>query len=103
MNPEPPNPPDQTKGTISKSARKSVLQRDQYTCQGCRLFDPSGNNLTMDHMTPKARGGANAQWNLQVLCHICNGEKGDMTMREWIEGKKEHFDTETETGSQNQD
>lgn len=88
-------------GNVGKSARKSVLQRDQYTCKGCGLFSPSGENLTIDHMTPKSRGGVNAQWNLQVLCYDCNIRKADLTMPEWLRGKK--HDEGTETISQDSD
>ncbi len=71
--------------TITKSARKSVLKRDKYTCRACGHFDPSGNGLTIDHMNPRSRGGTNNQWNLQVLCEPCNQLKGDRIMPEWID------------------
>lgn len=71
--------------TITKSARKAVFKRDKFSCRGCGFFDPSANQLTLDHMTPRARGGSNHQWNLQVLCEPCNQIKGDRIMPEWID------------------
>ena len=86
-------------GSVSRSARKSVLKRDQFTCRGCELFDPSGNELTIDHMTPKSRGGVNAQWNLQILCYTCNVRKGNLTMQEWLLKGKDTDDEGAETGT----
>lgn len=32
--------------------------------------------FTKDHIMPRKRGGPNADWNYQTMCHQCNGDKG---------------------------
>jgi 5-methylcytosine-specific restriction endonuclease McrA len=60
--------------------RKRVLARDHYTCQACGLVDSSGRYLHVDHIVPRALGGADALDNAQTLCWQCNGIKGMSTM-----------------------
>lgn len=42
-------------------------------CQHCGATD----DLTTDHVTPKAAGGSDDPANLQVLCRRCNSAKRD--------------------------
>lgn len=62
-------------------SRKSILARDQYTCQYCQSQD-SPAKLTLDHILPRSRGGANAWENLLACCFSCNNKKGDKTPEE---------------------
>jgi len=39
---------------VVKLTRKEVLQRDDHTCQYC---GKRGNDLTLDHVMPRHRGG----------------------------------------------
>jgi hypothetical protein len=57
---------------IPPAVRRAVLQRDDYQCQECGATE----ELEMDHIIPKSRGGATTVENLQVLCHSCNMSKG---------------------------
>lgn len=52
--------------------RPAVFERDGAFCCRCGTVA----NLTLDHITPLARGGANRIENLQVLCQPCNSRKG---------------------------
>lgn len=51
--------------------REVVLERDDYTCQGC------GNNVQKDapihHIVPLGCGGTNTLRNLITLCEQCHG------------------------------
>ena len=52
-----------------------VFAWDQYRCQNCGRV----TNLTVDHIQPINKGGANNLDNLQTLCSSCNSSKGDRT------------------------
>ena len=57
-------------------SRKNILIRDRYTCQYCSRVLPSAE-LTLDHVTPRSRGGESNWENLVACCHRCNNRKGD--------------------------
>ncbi|MBI3665062.1 MAG: HNH endonuclease, partial [Acidobacteria bacterium] len=57
-------------------SRKNILIRDRNTCQYCDRVLPSAE-LTLDHVTPRSRGGESNWENLVACCHRCNNHKGD--------------------------
>ncbi|XP_010414875.1 PREDICTED: uncharacterized protein LOC104700959 isoform X1 [Camelina sativa] len=59
-------------------SRKSILLRDDYTCQYCS----SRENLTIDHVIPISRGGEWTWQNLVTACSRCNSRKGQKTVEE---------------------
>ena len=68
LNPE--NPP----------TRKELLYENQgRKCAGCEYELPL-HVLTVDHITPRSRGGLDRIRNLQLLCHTCNAIKGARDM-----------------------
>jgi len=54
--------------------RKNVIARDEHICQYCGI---SKIPLTIDHVTPKGRGGIDSWGNLVAACKPCNQKKGD--------------------------
>jgi 5-methylcytosine-specific restriction endonuclease McrA len=60
-------------------SRRSVLARDDYTCQYCGR--PS-RDLTVDHVAPKRLGGESTWENLVACCRKCNTRKGDKTLQQ---------------------
>ena len=57
-------------------SRKNILLRDHNTCQYCaRIFAPQ--ELTLDHIVPRSRGGDSSWDNLVASCRTCNNRKGD--------------------------
>ena len=62
-------------------SRKNILMRDRYTCQYCHRTLPSAE-LTLDHVTPRARAGESTWENLVACCHTCNNRKGNRTPEE---------------------
>jgi hypothetical protein len=69
---------------ILKGVRHEVFKRDDYKCVECGATRKYAT-LTIDHITPKSKGGSNDISNLQVLCYECNQSKADSV---W-EGKEE--------------
>ena len=60
---------------VPNELRAAIFQRDGNACLKCG----STESLSIDHITPRARGGDNAPTNLQALCKRCNSSKGDST------------------------
>ena len=55
--------------------RRNVLRRDTYTCQYCG----SEQDLTLDHVLPRSRGGRHGWENVITACRPCNQRKGNRT------------------------
>lgn len=62
-------------------SRRTVLSRDNYTCQYCG-DQPGADELTIDHVLPRSRGGGHAWGNVVTACGPCNHRKGDCTPAE---------------------
>ncbi|MBM5798426.1 MAG: HNH endonuclease [Cyanobacteria bacterium M_surface_7_m2_040] len=59
--------------------RRNVFQRDGHRCQYCG----SGKEpLSIDHVLPRSRGGADSWDNVTTACLPCNVRKGSRTPRE---------------------
>ena len=65
---------DQGSNWCSKKKRAAIYARDGHRCVWC----PSTENLTIDHLEPRSRGGDNSYLNLVTACMRCNRLKGDM-------------------------
>jgi 5-methylcytosine-specific restriction endonuclease McrA len=62
-------------------SRKNILLRDRNTCQYCGVVLTAGE-LTLDHVTPRSRGGLSTWENLVACCHSCNRRKGNQLLHE---------------------
>jgi len=60
------------KSSVSKGKKSYVFMRDKHSCLACGTKE----NLTLDHIIPRSKGGSNDVDNLQVLCQHCNLAKG---------------------------
>jgi 5-methylcytosine-specific restriction endonuclease McrA len=56
-----------------RPTRQAIFRRDNHTCQYCG----SKQNLTLDHVHPRSRGGKDTWENLVTACVTCNNRKGD--------------------------
>ena len=56
--------------------RKNILLRDNNTCQYCDKQFPE-SELTIDHVIPRSKGGANVWENVAAACKPCNQKKRD--------------------------
>lgn len=59
-------------------SRYNVYRRDGFKC----LYCDSKDNLTLDHVIPRSKGGANSWSNLATCCMKCNVKKGDRLLEE---------------------
>jgi 5-methylcytosine-specific restriction endonuclease McrA len=64
-----------------KFTRHNVFERDKNTCQYCgQIFDR--NDLNLDHVVPRDRGGTTTWENVVCSCIPCNTRKGNRLPRE---------------------
>ena len=61
--------------------RRNIYFRDGNTCQYCGKKFPT-SELSIDHVTPRSRGGGETWENLVCACTWCNGRKADKTPAE---------------------
>ncbi len=75
--------PTDRAGKRSKDIKHMLYGRQEGVCAGCLLWFPF-RNMTLDHKIPLAKGGADTDENLQLLCGACNSKKGGRPMEELI-------------------
>jgi hypothetical protein len=61
--------------------RKNLWRRDQFKCQYCGK-EPTYDELTVDHIIPRARGGMSCFANCVLCCVVCNVKKANRTPEE---------------------
>ena len=59
-------------------SRLNLYKRDGYSCQYCGVR-PKSEELTIDHINPRCRGGMTTWENCVVCCTRCNRIKGGRT------------------------
>lgn len=66
---------------VVKFNRRNVILRDENRCQYCRKHF-SIQNLSLDHVMPRSRGGESVWENVVCACLRCNVRKGSRTPQE---------------------
>lgn len=66
---------------VYKPNRRNIFLRDNYSCVYCEK-PLAQDELSVDHVYPKSRGGKETWENLVTSCKICNCLKGDKTPEE---------------------
>lgn len=62
-------------------SRRTLYKRDNYTCQYCyKRF--SSEELTIDHVLPRAQGGVTSWENCALACVACNAKKANRTPKQ---------------------
>lgn len=61
-------------------SRRNIHKRDKYTCQYCGV-QPGAEELTIDHILPRSRGGETTWKNCVLACLKCNKRKDNRTLR----------------------
>lgn len=68
--------------SIARCSRKNVLMRDRYQCQYCGK-KAGVQDLTIDHVIPRSRGGKTTWKNVVTACGKCNREKGNQWVKDF--------------------
>ena len=66
-----------------RTHKHTLYGKQEGICAGCRIMFPF-RNFTVDHKTPRAKGGTDHIDNLQLLCGACNSLKGTGTQDELV-------------------
>ncbi len=78
--------PQRGRHTIDQVVRKTVYERDNYTCQYClKKFEQS--QLTIEHIVAVSKGGVDNIINYMTACRSCNSSKRDNPLNKFIENK----------------
>lgn len=65
-------------------SKRGIMVRDRSTCGYC-----GRHATTIDHLTPRSKGGQNSWLNCVAACTSCNRRKADRSMR--ASGMTLHF------------
>jgi len=60
-------------------SRRNVYKRDKNTCQYCGS-QPGTEEITIDHVIPKSKGGQSSWTNCVCACVPCNAKKAAKTL-----------------------
>ena len=63
--------------------RQDVFARDGYRCVYCGETWPA-EELTVDHVQPRVRGGDGSGGNVVTACGACNTKKGHRRLAEFL-------------------
>ena len=63
--------------------RERVFTRDGFRCVYCAGVYPP-EQLSLDHVQPRMRGGDNSEGNLVTACLACNARKGNLAAWAWL-------------------
>jgi 5-methylcytosine-specific restriction endonuclease McrA len=87
-----------------KFSRRNIYLRDRNRCQYCGARPPR-EEMTIDHVVPRSRGGKTVWENVVLACSRCNTRKGDELLGEcgltlirkprrphWLLGSRADFD-----------
>lgn len=61
--------------------RRNLYRRDEWQCQYCGRRC-GRENLSIDHITPRSRGGQTTWENCVLACVPCNVRKGDRSLKQ---------------------
>jgi 5-methylcytosine-specific restriction endonuclease McrA len=69
---------DRMPASVVTFSRRNIFKRDHFTCQYCGK-QPGSDELTLDHVVPRAQGGESRWDNCVLACLDCNKRKADRT------------------------
>jgi len=78
-----------TSSEAKRKWRQSIKEYWDYECAYCG----EAENLTLDHITPRSKGGTDRVTNIVCACKECNTSKGHQMWSDWYLNQ-EFFTTE---------
>ena len=73
-----------TSNRFYRTTVPALLYKEQKgRCALCQEHQRNPKNMSLDHIAPRAKGGASSLDNLQLACRACNEERGDRD-NEWF-------------------
>jgi 5-methylcytosine-specific restriction endonuclease McrA len=63
-----------------RDRRTRLLRKNGSLCYWCHETFPQ-NQLTLDHLKPRSRGGSNKLENLRLACFPCNNRRSNSLYR----------------------
>ena len=70
--------------------RWEIFARDNYRCVFCGEVFPA-EELTVDHLQARSRGGDRSGGNLVTACGACNLKKGRMRLAQYLAANPEAY------------
>jgi 5-methylcytosine-specific restriction endonuclease McrA len=67
--------------------RLRIFERDAYRCVYCGVQFPA-EELTVDHVEPRVRGGDRSDGNLVTACRACNTLKAHRRLSDFLLAEK---------------
>ena len=67
--------------------RQRIFERDAYRCVYCGQQFPA-EELTIDHVEPRVRGGDRSDGNLVTACRACNTLKAHRRLSDFLLAEK---------------
>ena len=68
--------------------RSGIFERDEFRCVYCGGQFPA-DELSLDHVQPRVRGGDRSEGNLVTACRACNTRKGQQRLSEFLYAEAE--------------
>jgi 5-methylcytosine-specific restriction endonuclease McrA len=72
---------DKVRSQCLRFSRRQIYRRDNHQCQYCGK-KPGSEELSLDHVLPKSKGGLTTWENCVLACIECNSRKADKTLSE---------------------
>jgi len=69
-----------TSSEAKRKWRQSIKEKWNYECAYCGEKD----NLTLDHIVPRSKGGSDRVTNVICSCKECNNDKGHQIWSHWF-------------------
>ena len=70
---------------IRQEKRLAIYLRDDLCCAYCGSTIEDGATLSLDHLTPRSKGGSNEATNLVTCCTKCNSSRGNRPVKTFVD------------------